>query len=237
MVFVSNEWQFYGLRFIIGAMEAGFAPGVLYYLTLWFPASYRGRITSLLFLASAFSGLVGAPLSGLVLGHLDGVLGMPGWHWLFLLGGLPCVLLGILVLKVLKDRVDDAGWLTSVGKDLSEEPDCGAKQAGARRSFAARRDQDARIPDARTDLFPDPDRVVWAELLGAAPDPRGGHAQSDDHRPADGHAVYLRRDLHGRGGTDVGSLRRASQVRLRAAADGGGRASSRRASSTSRRRF
>ena len=116
MVFVSNEWQFYGLRFIIGAMEAGFAPGVLYYLTLWFPASYRGRITSLLFLASAFSGLVGAPLSGLVLGHLNGALGMPGWHWLFLLGGLPCVLLGILVLKVLKDRIDDAGWLTASEK-------------------------------------------------------------------------------------------------------------------------
>ncbi len=112
MVFVSNEWQFYGLRFIIGAMEAGFAPGVLYYLTLWFPASYRGRITSLLFLASAFSGLVGAPLSGLVLGHMSGVWGMPGWHWLFLLGGLPCVLLGVLVLRLLKDRIEDAEWLS-----------------------------------------------------------------------------------------------------------------------------
>ncbi|BAN25302.1 MFS transporter [Caballeronia insecticola] len=116
MVFVQTEWQFYGLRFIIGAMEAGFAPGVLYYLTLWFPASYRGRITSLLFLASAFSGLFGAPLSGLVLGHMNGVLGIPGWHWLFLLGGLPCVLLGVLVLKVLKDRIDDAAWLTGAEK-------------------------------------------------------------------------------------------------------------------------
>src|ERR1700744_362489 len=73
MVLVGNEWQFYTLRFIIGAMEAGFAPGVLYYLTLWFPTAYRGRITSLLFLASAFSGLVGPPLSGLVLGHMNGV--------------------------------------------------------------------------------------------------------------------------------------------------------------------
>ncbi|MDR5802046.1 MFS transporter [Caballeronia sp. LZ001] len=116
MVFVQTEWQFYGLRFIIGAMEAGFAPGVLYYLTLWFPASYRGRITSLLFLASAFSGLFGAPLSGLVLGHMNGVFGIAGWHWLFLLGGLPCVLLGILVLKVLKDRIDDAAWLTGAEK-------------------------------------------------------------------------------------------------------------------------
>ncbi|MDB5979655.1 MAG: hypothetical protein JWQ69_670 [Pseudomonas sp.] len=103
MVFVNTEWQFYALRFIIGAMEAGFAPGVLFYLTLWFPQHYRGRITSMLFLASAFAGLVGAPISGLVLGHLDGVMNMRGWHWLFLLGGLPCVALGLLVLVVLKD--------------------------------------------------------------------------------------------------------------------------------------
>ncbi|MBI0329982.1 MFS transporter [Burkholderia plantarii] len=113
MVFVHTEWQFYGLRFVIGAMEAGFAPGVLYYLTLWFPPSHRGRITSLLFLASAFSGLVGAPAAGLVLGHLNGALGMPGWHWLFLLGGLPCIVLGLLVLTLLKDRIDDAAWLSS----------------------------------------------------------------------------------------------------------------------------
>ncbi|WP_246794161.1 MFS transporter [Burkholderia perseverans] len=113
MMFVHTEWQFYGLRFVIGAMEAGFAPGVLYYLTLWFPPSHRGRITSLLFLASAFSGLVGAPAAGLVLGHLNGTLGMPGWHWLFLLGGLPCIVLGLLVLMLLKDRIDDASWLSS----------------------------------------------------------------------------------------------------------------------------
>src|SRR6201992_3045306 len=87
MMFVRTDWQFYGLRFLIGAMEAGFAPGVLYYLTLWFPPASRGRITSLLFLASAFSGLVGAPLSGLVLGAMNGVLNIAGWHWLFLLGG------------------------------------------------------------------------------------------------------------------------------------------------------
>jgi MFS family permease len=72
----------------------------------------------MLFLASAFSGLVGAPLSGLVLGHMDGVLGIRGWHWLFLLGGLPCVVLGLLVLKLLKDRIEDAGWLSASEKSL-----------------------------------------------------------------------------------------------------------------------
>lgn len=113
MVFVTAEWQFYLLRFLIGAMEAGFAPGVLYYLTLWFPQHYRGRITSMLFLASAFAGLIGAPVSGLVLGHMDGLFEMRGWHWLFLLGGLPCIALGLVVLFTLKDRISDANWLSS----------------------------------------------------------------------------------------------------------------------------
>jgi MFS family permease len=112
MVFVQSEWQFYLLRFLIGAMEAGFAPGVLFYLTLWFPVAYRGRIISMLFLASAFAGLLGSPAAGLVLSHLDGVLAMPGWHWLFLVSGVPCVVLGYLVFKVLKDHIQDATWLT-----------------------------------------------------------------------------------------------------------------------------
>ena len=118
MALVQNEWQFYALRFIIGAMEAGFAPGVLYFLTLWFPSAYRGRITSMLFLASAFSGLVGAPAAGLVLGHLDGALGMAGWHWLFLVGGLPCIALGAIVFLSLKDRVEDATWLAPQERSL-----------------------------------------------------------------------------------------------------------------------
>lgn len=118
MVFVNSEWQFYVLRFVIGAMEAGFAPGVLFYLTLWFPASHRGRITSMLFLASAFSGLLGAPAAGLVLSQLDMVLGLSGWHWLFLVGGLPCIVLGILVFLLLKDRIEDARWLTPAEQAL-----------------------------------------------------------------------------------------------------------------------
>src|SRR5262249_41111889 len=118
MIFVRNEWQFYGLRFLIGVMEAGFAPGVLFYLTLWFPPSHRARVTSMLFLASAFAGLAGAPASGLVLGHMDGVLGGRGWHWLFLIGGLPCVVLGALVLRSLDDRVEDAAWLSASEKAM-----------------------------------------------------------------------------------------------------------------------
>jgi MFS family permease len=118
MVFITQEWHFYALRFLIGAMEAGFAPGILYYLTLWFPASRRGRITSLLFVASAFSGIVGAPVSGLILSSLNGVAGLAGWQWLFLAGGLPCLLLGALVMGRFDDRVSDARWLTDSEKTL-----------------------------------------------------------------------------------------------------------------------
>jgi MFS family permease len=118
MALVQTEWQFYALRFIIGAMEAGFAPGVLYFLTLWFPTAFRGRITSMLFLASAFSGLVGAPAAGLVLAHMDGALGMPGWHWLFLVGGLPCIGLGAVVYLTLKDKIEDAAWLAPAERSL-----------------------------------------------------------------------------------------------------------------------
>lgn len=116
MILVQTEWQFYAVRFVIGAMEAGFAPGVLYYLTLWFPNSFRGRITSLLFLASACSGLIGAPISGLVLAHFDHVMGHPGWHWLFMLGGIPCIGLGVIVLLTLSDRIQDARWLSEPDK-------------------------------------------------------------------------------------------------------------------------
>src|SRR4051812_42356885 len=75
MIFAQNEWQFYGLRFIVGAAEAGFSPGILFFMMLWFPSAYRGRVTSYMFLASACSGLIGGPVSGLILSGLDGFLG------------------------------------------------------------------------------------------------------------------------------------------------------------------
>ncbi len=118
MVFVRTEMQFYVARFIIGAMEAGFAPGVLYYLSTWFPAKHRGRVSGLLFLALAFSGVLGAPLSGFILSHFEGVAGIAAWHWIFLIGGLPCVLLGVVVLYRFDDRVEDAKWLNVEEKAL-----------------------------------------------------------------------------------------------------------------------
>jgi D-galactonate transporter len=118
MLFVHSTSAFYALRFLIGALEAGFAPGVLYYFTQWFPASYRGRIHGIFFLSIAFSGVLGAPMSGLILAHMQGVGGLQAWHWLFLAGGLPCVLLGIIVFFYLEDRVEDARWLSAEEKAL-----------------------------------------------------------------------------------------------------------------------
>ena len=218
MVFVNNEWQFYGLRFIIGAMEAGFAPGVLYYLTLWFPPSYRGRITSMLFLASAFSGLVGAPLSGLVLGHMNGVLGMPGWHWLFLLGGLPCVRARRSVLKVLKDRIEDAGWLSASEKTLS-------RRARLRATASRHPGGHSLLGAIKTPGFLTLGLIYfliqvasyglnfWAPHLIRA----SGTHNPTHHRLADRRAVRVRRDLHGRGRPPVRCYRRTPQVRVRSA--------------------
>src|SRR4051795_3042754 len=140
MIFVRGEWSFYVLRFLIGAMEAGFSPGVLYYMTLWFPASHRGRATSLFFLASAFSGVIGAPVSGLILSYLNGAAGLPGWQWLFLAGGVPCVLLGIIVFFYLDDRIEDARWLTPdekrilAGHVARDTPEAGSHTESGRRT-------------------------------------------------------------------------------------------------------
>jgi MFS family permease len=118
MMFVHSAGEFYVLRFLIGALEAGFAPGVLYYFTQWFPASFRGRIMGLFFLSIAFSGVLGAPASGWILANMQGVAGISAWHWLFLAGGLPCVVLGIVVFFYLEDSAKDARWLTPEEKDL-----------------------------------------------------------------------------------------------------------------------
>jgi sugar phosphate permease len=113
MSLVTSPTAFYALRFLVGAMEAGFAPGVLFYLAQWFPASHRGRVTSLLFLSSALSGVLGGPIAGQLLTHLDGVGGLAGWRWLFLSGGLPCIGLGMLVYRRLDSSIEEAGWLGS----------------------------------------------------------------------------------------------------------------------------
>ncbi len=118
MMFVQTEFWFYTLRFLIGVMEAGFVPGALYYFTQWYPSSRRARVNGYFKSSICVCGIVGGPLAGLILGHLDGAMGMPGWKWLFLLEGLPSVMLGALVFWKLSDRIEDAAWLSPHEKQL-----------------------------------------------------------------------------------------------------------------------
>jgi len=110
MMFVSTPLQFYILRFALGIAEAGFFPGIIYYLGHWFPAEQRARALSRFMIAIPLAGIIGNPLGAALLG-LDGALGLRGWQWLFLVEGLPSVLLGFTVFWLLPDRVEDARWL------------------------------------------------------------------------------------------------------------------------------
>jgi len=112
MMFVSSPTSFYVLRFLLGVAEAGFFPGVVLYLTWWYPAARRGRVTALFVTAVAVSGVIGNPLSGWIMQSLDGRQGWHGWQWLFLLEGLPAVALGFATLWWLDDRSADARWLS-----------------------------------------------------------------------------------------------------------------------------
>lgn len=112
---VGGVWSFYTLRFLLGVAEAGFFPGIILYLTYWYPAQYRARFLAAFTVAVPVSTLIGAPISGLLLG-LDGVWGLKGWQWLFILEGIPSVVLGIVTWFYLTDRPERASWLTSQQK-------------------------------------------------------------------------------------------------------------------------
>jgi sugar phosphate permease len=130
LTFANNQYYLYILRFLLGAAEAGLFPGVLFYLTLWFPDRLRGRMTSLFVLAVPFGGIIAGPISGLLLDNMQGVLGLHGWQWLFLIEGLPAVALGVVAFVWLPDRPADARWLSSA-EALRIEASVGTVRAGA----------------------------------------------------------------------------------------------------------
>jgi MFS family permease len=114
---VTGVWSFYGVRILLGIAEAGFFPGIVLYLTFWFPARERARAMAVFMMASALAGVIGNPISGAVMQFLDGVAGLKGWQWVFLAEGLPSVLLGFVVLFYLADGPTRARWLTPAERD------------------------------------------------------------------------------------------------------------------------
>ena len=118
MVFVETPTSFYILRFFLGVAEAGFFPGIILYLTYWFPSSRRSKITALFMTGIPMAGVIGGPLSGWILGAFNGVSGMAGWKWLFLLEAAPSIVLGFVILAVLPDGISKARWLTDEEKAL-----------------------------------------------------------------------------------------------------------------------
>jgi MFS family permease len=117
---VRTPMQFYGMRFVLGLAEAGFIPGVVYYLGTWFPAHRLGRIFGIFYLALSGSGLVGGPLAGLILSTCSGVLGVAGWKWLLILEAIPSLIAGIAILRFLPDSIDNANWLSPAEKDFAK---------------------------------------------------------------------------------------------------------------------
>lgn len=116
MALTAGTTSFLTLRFLLGIAEAGFFPGVILYLTYWFPAAHRARIVGIFMVAIAAAGFIGAPMSGAILG-LDGWLGMRGWQWVFILEAIPAVLLGFAALFWLTDAPGHARWLTPAQRE------------------------------------------------------------------------------------------------------------------------
>ena len=118
MIFVKDPVSFYVMRFLLGLAEAGFLPGVILYLTYWFPAARRGRTMGFFYTALALAGVIGGPLSGAIMHYMSDAGLMKAWQWLFVLESLPSILLGVIALFYLDDGIDQAKWLTAREKSL-----------------------------------------------------------------------------------------------------------------------
>src|SRR6201994_2445456 len=113
---VTGATSFMIIRFLLGAAEAGFFPGMILYLTYWFPAQYRGRVISTLFIAQPVANAIASSGSAAILG-MDGILGLRGWQWIFIIEAIPAVLLGLFILRVMTDRPTHAEWLEKDERD------------------------------------------------------------------------------------------------------------------------
>jgi len=139
MLFVRNVPMFYAMRFLLGVFEAGFAPGMIYYLSCWYGPQRMARAIAIVFLAGPIGGIVGGPVSAWLMTTLSGTGGLAGWQWMFLIEGLPCVVLGVLTLAFVPNRPADANWLTDNEK-RRQSSEIGATSAHGHSFLAVARD-------------------------------------------------------------------------------------------------
>jgi ACS family tartrate transporter-like MFS transporter len=116
MAFTRGPISFYVLRFLLGLAEAGFFPGIILYISYWFPSNHRSAVTAMFMAAAPIAGLIGSPVSGALM-EMNGLLGLRGWQWLFLVEGVPALVLGFITFYFLTDRPADAAWLTEEERD------------------------------------------------------------------------------------------------------------------------
>ena len=116
--FAQGAHYLYIMRFLLGVAEAGFFPGIIVYLTYWYPDRHRGRIMSLFVIAVPIAGAFGGPLAGVLMDHFQGIYGLRGWQWLFLIEGFPAVALGVIAFFYLQDKPEQAGWLSPEEKQV-----------------------------------------------------------------------------------------------------------------------
>jgi len=140
MIYVKTPTQFYVLRFLLGAFEAGFFPGVILYLTYWFPAERRASINGLFLTSFGIAGVIGGPLAGLIMSSMEGVGVYSSWQWLFLIEGVPSVLAGIATLFYLPEKPQNARWLTAAEQHaiiaaLEAENSQGKKHSSLKAAF------------------------------------------------------------------------------------------------------
>ena len=156
-VFVRTPFWFYTLRFLLGAAEAGFYPGVILYLTYWYPDRRRAAIVAIFMSAIAIAGIFGNPLSGWIMGAFDKFAGMRGWQWMFIVEAIPAVIMGIFVLLFLCNGIREAKWLT-------EEENC--SWSGISKQTRARRKKPSLAGAVLTDHRVDDDAIYFCFVMG-----------------------------------------------------------------------
>lgn len=191
-MFTSSETVFYVLRFLLGVAEAGFFPGIILYLTAWYPAHRRARIITTFMSAIPISAIFGNPLSGLLMDSFHGTHGLSGWQWMFLIEAIPAILFGVATFFYLDDTIQGAKWLSDEEKRVltaqyrGGEPGQDGKPAQHRRNA----DRPPRLVDV-PDLFLLRARAIWPEFLDADHRQGLGRQRKPQYRPDFGDPLYL----------------------------------------------